>query len=60
VRLGVNPRAGQDLHVSCYVEHAPLARAAAAAYWAGARRVEVIEPGGTAVPILGDDTCVLA
>jgi aminopeptidase len=43
VRVGLNLRAGQDLHVSCYVEHAPLARAAAAAaYDAGARRVEVI------------------
>ena len=43
VRVGLNLREGQDLHVSCYVEHAPLARAvAAAAYEAGARRVEVI------------------
>jgi aminopeptidase len=43
VRVGLNLREGQDLHVSCYVEHAPLARAvAAAAYKAGARRVEVI------------------
>jgi aminopeptidase len=43
VRVGLNLRAGQDLHVSCFVEHAPLARAAAgAAYEAGARRVEVI------------------
>jgi aminopeptidase len=43
VRVGLNLRAGQDLHVSCYVEHAPLARAAAAAaYEAGARHVEVI------------------
>jgi aminopeptidase len=43
VRVGLNLREGQDLHVSCYVEHAPLARAvAAAAYEAGARRVEVL------------------
>jgi aminopeptidase len=43
VRVGLNLREGQDLHISCYVEHAPLARAAAAAaYDAGARRVEVI------------------
>jgi aminopeptidase len=43
VRVGLNLRSGQDLHVSCYVEHAPLARAVArAAYEAGARRVEVI------------------
>jgi aminopeptidase len=43
VRVGLNLREGQDLHVSCYVEHAPLARAvAAAAYEAGARRVEAI------------------
>ena len=43
VRVGLNMREGQDLHVSCYVEHAPLARAvAAAAYEAGARRVEVL------------------
>ena len=43
VRVGLNLREGQDLHVSCYVEHAPLARAAtAAAYDAGARRVMVI------------------
>jgi aminopeptidase len=41
--VGLNLREGQDLHISCYVEHAPLARAAAAAaYEAGARRVEVI------------------
>jgi aminopeptidase len=42
VRVGLNLRAGQDLHISCYVEHAPFARAvAAAAYEAGARRVDV-------------------
>jgi aminopeptidase len=43
VRGGLNLGEGQDLHVSCYVEHAPLARAVAdAAYEAGARRVDVI------------------
>jgi aminopeptidase len=43
VRVGVNLGQGQELFVTCYVEHAPLARAvAAAAYDAGARRVEVI------------------
>jgi aminopeptidase len=43
VRVGLNLREGQDLHINCYVEHAPLARAVAgAAYEAGARRVEVI------------------
>jgi aminopeptidase len=42
VRVGINLRPGQDVHVSCYVEHAPLARAlAAAAYEAGARHVDV-------------------
>ena len=42
VRVGLNLRAGQDLHIRCYVEHAPLARAVAeAAYAAGARRVDV-------------------
>jgi aminopeptidase len=42
VRVGVNLREGQDMFVSCYVEHAPLARAVAAvAYEAGARRVDV-------------------
>jgi aminopeptidase len=43
VHVGLNLGEGQDLHVSCYVEHAPLARAVAdAAYEAGARRVDVI------------------
>jgi aminopeptidase len=43
VRVGLNLGEGQDLHVSCYVEHAPLARAVTeAAYDAGARRVDVI------------------
>jgi aminopeptidase len=43
VRVGLNLGQGQDLHISCYVEHAPLARAVSdAAYAAGARRVEVI------------------
>jgi aminopeptidase len=43
VRVGLNLGEGQDLHISCYVEHAPLARAVAeAAYGAGARRVDVI------------------
>ena len=42
VRVGLNLRPGQDLHIRCYVEHAPLARAVAAvAYEAGARRVDV-------------------
>jgi aminopeptidase len=42
VRVGLNLRTGQDLHISCYVEHAPLARAVATvAYEAGARRVDV-------------------
>jgi aminopeptidase len=42
VRVGLNLGEGQDLHVSCYVEHAPLARAVTeAAYEAGARRVDV-------------------
>ena len=42
VRVGLNLRPGQDLHISCYVEHAPFARAlAAVAYEAGARRVDV-------------------
>jgi len=42
VRVGLNLRPGQDLHITCYVEHAPFARAlAAAAYEAGARRVDV-------------------
>jgi aminopeptidase len=42
VRVGLNLGEGQDLHVGCYVEHAPLARAlAAAAYEAGARHVHV-------------------
>jgi aminopeptidase len=43
VRVGLNLGEGQDLHVSCFVEHAPLARAISdAAYDAGARRVDVI------------------
>jgi aminopeptidase len=42
VRVGLNLREGQDLHIACYVEHAPFARVvAAAAYQAGARRVDV-------------------
>jgi aminopeptidase len=42
VRVGLNLRAGQDLHIACYVEHAPFARVvAAAAYRAGARKVDV-------------------
>jgi aminopeptidase len=42
VRVGLNLGDGQDLHVNCYVEHAPLARAVTeAAYEAGARRVDV-------------------
>jgi aminopeptidase len=42
VRVGVNLGAGQDLHVGCFVEHAPFARAVAtAAYEAGANRVDV-------------------
>src|SRR5436305_12418191 len=43
VRVGLNLGDGQDLVVSWFVEHAPLARAAAAAaYEAGARRVDVV------------------
>jgi aminopeptidase len=43
VRVGLNLGEGQDLFVGCFVEHAPLARAAAAAaYEAGARRVDVV------------------
>jgi aminopeptidase len=42
VRVGLNLRPGQDLHIRCYLEHAPFARAVAAvAYEAGARRVDV-------------------
>ena len=42
VRVGLNLHDGQDLHVNCYVEHAPFARAVAeAAYARGARRVDV-------------------
>jgi len=42
VRVGANVGEGQDVLVSCDVEHAPLARAlAAAAYDAGARYVAV-------------------
>src|SRR2546423_1350563 len=41
VRVGVNLQEGQDLHVHCLVEHAPLAREVAkAGYRAGARRVD--------------------
>jgi aminopeptidase len=40
VRVGLNLRAGQDVAISAYVEHAPFVRAlAAAAYEAGARYV---------------------
>lgn len=42
VHVGLNLGRGQDLHISCWVEHAPLARAVAAvAYDAGARYVDV-------------------
>jgi aminopeptidase len=42
VRAGANVGEGQDVLVNCHVEHAPLARAlAAAAYEAGARYVAV-------------------
>ncbi len=42
IRVGVNLRKGQDLHISALVEHAPFVRAASdAAYAAGARRVDV-------------------
>jgi aminopeptidase len=42
VRVGINVRPQQEVHVSCDLEHAPLARAlAAAAYEAGARHVSV-------------------
>jgi aminopeptidase len=42
VHVGLNLRRGQDLHIRCYVEHAPLARAVArVAYEVGARRVDV-------------------
>jgi aminopeptidase len=42
VKVGLNLGRGQDLHVGCWVEHAPLARAVvAAAYDAGARYVDV-------------------
>ena len=42
VRVGLNLGEGQDLHVFCQVEHAPLAQAVAAvAYEAGARKVDV-------------------
>jgi aminopeptidase len=42
VRVGANVGEGQLVAVNCYVEHAPLARAlAAAAYDAGARYVDV-------------------
>src|SRR2546423_6533539 len=43
IRVGLNLRAGQDVAITCYVEHAPLARAlATAAYRADARYVEVL------------------
>ena len=43
VRVGANVQPGQDVHVNCLVEHAPLARAVAReAYRAGARWVEVL------------------
>jgi aminopeptidase len=49
VRVGANVGEGQDLLINCQVEHAPLARAlAAAAYGAGARYVAV-EYGDTYV-----------
>jgi aminopeptidase len=42
VEVGLNFGAGQDLHVHCYVEHAPLARKVAeVAYETGARKVDV-------------------
>jgi aminopeptidase len=42
VRVGLNLRDGQALHVLCDVEHAPLERLiAAAGYESGARRVDV-------------------
>jgi leucyl aminopeptidase (aminopeptidase T) len=42
VRVGLNLGEGQDLHIFCQVEHAPLAQAVAAvAYEAGARKVDV-------------------
>jgi aminopeptidase len=42
VRVGVNVQPGQDVYVTCQVEHAPIARAVSeAAYAAGARRVTV-------------------
>ena len=42
IRVGLNVREGQDVHISGLIEHAPLARAASdAAYAAGARRVDV-------------------
>ena len=42
VHVGLNLRAGQDLHIRCHVEHAPFARAVSdVAYEAGARRVDV-------------------
>jgi len=42
VRVGANVGEGQDVNVTAYVEHAPFARAlAAAAYEAGARHVTV-------------------
>src|SRR3954453_2301563 len=41
LRVGVNLAEGQGVNISCYVEHAPLARAIArVAYGEGARRVD--------------------
>ena len=43
VGVGLNLQAGQDVQVSCFVEHASLARALArTAYEAGARYVDVL------------------
>ena len=43
VRVGLNLEAGQDVQISGWIEHAPLARALArTAYEAGARYVDVL------------------
>jgi aminopeptidase len=43
LNTGANFQAGQDLGISCHIEHAPLARALArTAYAAGARYVDVL------------------
>jgi aminopeptidase len=43
VKVGVNLQPGQELEIGCLVEHAPLARAIAAAAWdAGASYVDVL------------------